>query len=210
MTIFIVGCLVLALSWVVRRIVGYRHTTGVVRQQFKWLALGAVCLMISLVVSLITPSKQDFTSTVENVVTNIAALPFPLTVGIAVLRYRLYDIDRVISRTVSYALLTGVLIGFYVGMVAFATRVLPFSSPVAVAGSTLAAAAGFNPLRKRLQHGVDRRFNRARYDGDAIAAAFAERLRGTVELDAVREELIAVVRRTLEPSSASLWLPPRR
>jgi hypothetical protein len=207
LTVLVLGCLGLALSWVVRRIAGFRRTTGVVRQQSKWLALGAVFLVISLIVSLITPSGNSTTSTVGNVISNVAAVPFPVTVGIAILRYRLYDIDRVISRTLAFALLTGLLVGFYVGAVTLATRVLPFSSPVAVAASTLAAAALFNPLRRRLQRGVERRFNRARYDAERVVAAFAERLRNTVGLDTVREDLMTVVHRTLEPAAVSLWLP---
>ena len=93
-------------------------------------------------------------------------------IGVGILRYRLYDIDRLISRTLSYALLTGLLVGVFAGLVLLTTRVLPFSSPVGVAASTLAAAGLFSPLRTRLQRLVDRRFNRARYDAEATVAAF--------------------------------------
>ena len=128
--------------------------------------------------------------------------------GIAILRYRLYEIDRVVSRTISYALLTAMLVGVFVGVVALTTRVLPFSSPVAVAASTLAAAALFNPLRQRLQHLVDRRFNRARYNAEAIVAAFTARLQEAVDLDTVREDLLSSVR-CVQPVHASLWIRPR-
>ena len=94
-----------------------------------------------------------------------------------ILKYRLFDIDRILSRTLAYALLTGLLVGVYAGLVLLATQVLRFSSPVAVAASTLAAVALFTPLRRRVQRAVDRRFNRARYDADAAVAAFAARLR---------------------------------
>ena len=101
----------------------------------------------------------------------VAALPIAL--GIGILKYRLYEIDRIISRTLAYAIVTGLLVGVYVGLVLLATQVLRFSSPVAVAASTLAAAALFNPLRRRVQRVVDRRFNRAHYDAEASVAAFA-------------------------------------
>src|SRR4029077_8213558 len=110
----------------------------------------------------------------------------PVSIGIAILPYRLYDIDRIISRTLAYAIVTGLLVGVYAGLVLLATRVLSFHTPVAVAASTLAAAALFNPLRQHVQRAVDRRFNRARYDADKTVAAFAARLKDAVDLDAVR------------------------
>jgi hypothetical protein len=125
---------------------------------------------------------------------------------VGILKYRLYDIDRLISRTISYALLTGLLAAVFVGIVVLATDVLPFSSPVGVAASTLAAAGLFNPLRKRVQHAVDRRFNRARYDAEATVAAFTMRLRDAVDLDTVRSELLHAVDRAVEPAHASVWL----
>lgn len=124
----------------------------------------------------------------------------------AILKYRLYDIDRIISRTLAYAIVTGLLVGLYAGLVLLGTRVLPLSSPVAVAGSTLAAAALFNPLRRRVQQVVDRRFNRARYDAGKIVAAFAVRLKDAVDLDTVRDDLVSVVHEALEPAHASVWL----
>ena len=124
----------------------------------------------------------------------------------AILRYRLFDIDRIISRTLAYAVVTGLLVGVYAGIVLLATRVVSITTPVAVAASTLAAAALFNPLRRRVQRAVDRRFNRARYDSDRIAAAFAARLQDTVDLDSVRGDLAGVVQETLEPAHVSVWM----
>jgi len=124
---------------------------------------------------------------------------------VAVLKYRLYDIDRLISRTLAYAIVTGLLVGVYAGLVLLATRVLPLHTPVAVAGSTLVAAALFNPLRRRVQLKVDRRFNRARYDADQMVAAFAGRLKDTVNADSVRDDLAGVVHQAMEPTLVSVW-----
>ena len=132
----------------------------------------------------------------------------PVGIGVGILKYRLYEIDRLISRTISYLIITGLLVGVFVGIVALATQVLPFSSPVAVAASTLAAAALFNPLRLRVQHSVDRRFNRSRYDAEAIVTAFTLRLRDAVDLDTVRDELLAAVDGAVQPAHASVWIRP--
>src|SRR5207248_6433504 len=129
--------------------------------------------------------QNGFWGGISSVATfGLAALPF--SIGVGILKYRLYDIDRLISRTISYLLVTGVLVGVFSGIVLLATRVLPFSSPVGVAASTLAAAALFTPLRRRVQGLVDRRFNRTRYDAEAVIAAFGDRLRGAVDLEAVQ------------------------
>jgi len=127
------------------------------------------------------------------------------SIGIGILKYRLYDIDRIISRTLAYAIATGLLIGLYAGLVLLATQVLTMKSPVAVAGSTLAAAALFSPLRHRVQRVVDQRFNRARYDADLTVALFAARLKDAVDLDSVRDDLASVVARALEPAHVWVW-----
>jgi hypothetical protein len=136
-------------------------------------------------------------------------LAVPLSIGVAVLRYRLFDIDRIISRTLAYAIVAGLLVGVYAGIVLLATRVVSIDAPVAVAASTLAAAALFNPLRRRVQRVVDRRFNRARYDADQTVAVFAARLKDAVDLDAVRDDLASVVHQALEPAHVSLWISQR-
>ncbi len=135
-----------------------------------------------------------------------AAALIPVAIGIAVLRYRLYDIDRIISRTVAYAIVTGLLVGVYAGPVLLATQVLRLHTPVAVAAATLIAAALFNPVRRRVQMRVDRQFNRARYDADQLAAAFAARLKDTVDLNSVRDDLTGIVSRALEPTHLSVWI----
>ena len=133
-------------------------------------------------------------------------LALPLSMGVAILKYRLYDIDRILSRTVAYAIITGLLVGVYAGLVLLATQVLRFSSPVAVAASTLAAAALFTPVRRRVQRAVDRRFNRARYDADRTVTLFAARLQDAVDLDSVRADLQATVSASLQPAHVSVWL----
>jgi hypothetical protein len=125
------------------------------------------------------------------------------------LKYRLYEIDRIISRTLAYAILTGLLVGVYAGLVLLATQVFRFHSTVAVAAATLAAAALFSPLRRRVQRAVDRRFNRARYDAERTVAAFAARLKDAVDLDSVRDDLAGVVQQVLEPAHLSVWLSRR-
>ena len=127
----------------------------------------------------------------------------------AVLRYRLYEIDRIISRTLAYAIVTGLLVGVYAGLVLLTTQVFGVHTPVAVAASTLAAAALFNPLRQHVQRAVDRRFNRARYDAEQTVAAFAARLKDAVDPDTVRDDLAGVVHQALEPASVSLWISQR-
>ena len=145
----------------------------------------------------------------QNAISSGAVALVPVAIGIAVLRYRLYDVDRVISRTVAYAIVTGLLVGVYAGLVLLATQVLRIHTPVAVAAATLAAAALFSPVRRRVQRAVDRRFNRARYDADKTVAVFAARLKDAVDLDAVRDDLAGVVHQALEPAHVSLWISQR-
>ena len=128
--------------------------------------------------------------------------------GAAALKYRLYDVDRVISRTLSYAIVTGLLIGVYVGVVALTTQALPLSSPISVAASTLAVIALFNPVRRRVQRLVDQRFNRSRFDAELAVAAFSSRLRDAIDLDRVERDLCEVVQSSVEPSQISLWIRP--
>jgi hypothetical protein len=138
------------------------------------------------------------------VLTLVAGIP--LACAVAVLKYRLYDIDRIVSRTLEYAIVTGLLVGVYAGLVLLTTQVLQIKSPVAVAGSTLVAAALFSPLRRRVQRAVDRRFNRARYDAGQTIAAFADQLKDAVDLDAVQADLTNVVHQVLEPTHLWVWI----
>ena len=196
------------LIWFIAQVPGYRRSTGERRQQLKWLLSGASIFAVSaLTTVLFGSSGSGFMRAVGNAAL-IGTIALPVSMGIGILKYRLYEIDRLVSRTLSYAILTGLLVGIFLGIVALATQALPFSSPVAVAASTLAAAALFNPLRVRVQRLVDRRFNRARYDAEAIVTAFTLRLRDAVDLDTVRGELLRAVDRAVEPAHASVWLRP--
>jgi hypothetical protein len=136
----------------------------------------------------------------------VAANALPVSIGVAVLRYRLYDLGRLVSRTVSYAVLSALLVGVYVAVVSTASRIVPADSSLAVAASTLTAAALFQPLRLRVQRVVDSRFNRARYDAERIVAGFTRTLRDEVDLDAVRGNLLRVVDGAVQPATVGLWL----
>jgi hypothetical protein len=204
--IFVLFSLAVLLCSVARQLLNWRRSSGERRQQLKWLASGLVVGVSGLIVSLLTGGS---TAPGELLVSNIAMVgiaALPVSIGLAILKYRLYDIDRLISRTVGYAIVTGLLVGVYAGLVLLATQVLSISSPVSVAAATLAAAALFSPLRRRVQRVVDRRFNRARYDADRTVAAFAARLQDAVDLDTVRADLAAVVHRSLEPAHVSVWI----
>jgi hypothetical protein len=201
------GVLVLSLAFIVRQALSWRRAAGERRQQLKWLASGAGVTLVCLILG--GTFGQGGPKTILAVIGflgwfGIAALP--VAIGVAILKYRLYEIDRIISRTLAYAIVTGLLVGVYAGLVLLATQVLRASSPVAVAASTLVAAALFNPVRRRVQHAVDRRFNRARYDAERMVTAFAARLQDAVDTDAVRADLTGVVHTALEPTHVSVWL----
>ena len=190
----------------------YRRARTAERAQLKWLVYAAALIVAVLLAEV--PAGQivgggNAANNLQNAMTSGAVALVPVAIGIAVLRYRLYDIDRVISRTVGYAIVTGLLVGIYAGLVLLATQVLGLHTPVAVAAATLAAAALFSPVRRRVQRGVDRRFNRARYDADKTVAAFAARLKEAVDLGAVQADLASAVQQALEPAHVSVWISHR-
>jgi hypothetical protein len=200
---FIVPIVIIWLSFVAHQVLSWQRSTGERRQQLKWLASGAVITFVSFFVSQLLPAS------VIGQVFGMGLVALPVSIGVGILKYRLYDIDRIISRTLAYAIVTGLLVGVYAGLVLLTTQVFRVHSSVAVAASTLAAAALFNPVRRRVQKVVDRRFNRARYDADQIAAAFAARLKDAIDLDAVRDDLAGIVRQALEPAHVSVWVSQR-
>ena len=205
---FLVG-LALAAGFIVRQVLSWRRVSGVYRQQMKWLATGAAITIACLIPAGLIPTSGSATTVLLNNLSTCGEAALPLSMGVAILRYRLYEIDRIISRTLAYAIVTGLLVGVYAGLVLLATQGFKFHSTVAVAAATLAAAALFNPLRRRVQQLVDRRFNRARYDADQTIATFAARLQDTVDLDSVRDDLAGVVQQALEPAHVSVWVGPR-
>ena len=202
----LIGCVVVAVwSLLVRA----RRGTSVERQQIKWLAYAGCLVAATLVPSTILSLSTGTAARIAEGALMIAIVTVPVAVAVAVLKYRLYEIDRIISRTLAYVVVTGLMAGVYAGLVLLATRVLGVTTPPAVAAATLAAAAFFNPLRHRVQRVVDRRFNRARYDADKTVAAFASRLQDAVDLDAVQADLFGVVQHALEPARISVWIRPR-
>jgi hypothetical protein len=184
-------------------VVRFAKSSGDERLQLKWCAAAALVLVVVFVASIWTNSA------VVNVLQSLGFLCLWTATAVAVLKYRLYEIDRVISRTLAYVIVTGLLVGVYAGLVLLATEVLRFRGTVSVAAATLVAAALFSPLRSRVQRAVDRRFNRARYDTDQMVMAFAARLKNAVDLDSVRNDLASVVHQALEPTHFSVWISRR-
>jgi hypothetical protein len=191
-----------------------RRARGVERQQLKWLAYAAVVLAgYYLLTFLYTRGAvRSIPSLVDVAVSGLSLVVVPAAIGVAVLRYRLYDIDRIINRTLVYGLLTALLGAVYAGVVlvlGLLSGGLGTAPPSwAVAGATLAAAVLFQPARRGIQGMVDRRFNRRRYDTARTIQAFSARLRDQVDLDTLSAELLAVVDQSMEPTRVSLWLRP--
>ncbi len=208
LTVLVVACyLGLCLAWVLRLVFSYRRSTGDYRQQLKWLSGGgALAVTGLLLITGLSATSSQVLQVIGGIGLVVGVIALPLSFGVGILKYRLYEVDRLISRTLSYLIITGLLAGVFIGIVVFATRVLPFSSPVGVAASTLAAAALFNPLRVRVQRLVDRRFNRGRYDAEATVAAFGARLRDAIDVEAVLAELSSVAARSLEPAHVTVWV----
>jgi hypothetical protein len=201
--VVLVGVIVLgALSLIGR----YRKASGVERGQLKWVALAVVGALLGLVFMLVSEVLGFEGDLIGLVPWLVAGLGFPTAVAIAILRYRLYDIDRLISRTFSYAIVAAVLVAIYAGFAVVLGAVVGRSNPLAVAGATLTAAGLFNPVRRRVQGFVDRRFDRSRYDAGLVVDEFASRLRSEVDLDGLTRDLSNVVGRTLRPATVHLWL----
>lgn len=195
----LVALLIVAVGFQLRR---YRRANGERRQQLKWLATGAAVCLAGVATTKILPSG----SPIGGITFCVGLAALPLAIGVGILRYRLYEIDTLVSRTLSYAILTALLAGMFIGLIALTTNTLALSGRVGVATSTLAAAALFNPLRVRIQRLVDRRFNRTRYNAEATVAAFTARLRDAVEIDAIRSDLLDAVNLAVQPVHASVWI----
>jgi hypothetical protein len=208
-----------ALSLVLR----YRRSGGEERQQIKWIAFAAsvvvVVYVIAMIASFVVPAESSWTTAGSvwwlNLLIYAVLSSFtmvPIAIGFAVLKYRLYDIDIVINRTLVYGTLTATLVALYFGGIVVLQRVFVAltgeKSTVAVVASTLLIAALFNPLRRRIQGFIDRRFYRRKYDARKTLESFSAKLRDETNLDALSDDLVGVVRETMQPAHVSLWLRP--
>jgi hypothetical protein len=216
--LFAVAIAVLWGSFPVCQVYRYRRASDAVqRQQTKWVVFGVAVAVVGFLLTLVAvgpppvdlPQDQVGRGLVSMVLMDLFVLAIPVSIGVAVLKYRLFDIDRLINRTLVYGLLTAVLGLGYIGAVLVLGQVLGQDrSSVAVAGATLAVAALFQPARRRIQTAVDRRFNRRKYNTAKTIEAFSTRLRDQVDLETLATDLLAVVDQTMEPTRASLWLRP--
>jgi hypothetical protein len=187
-------------------VVRFRRARGVERLQLRWVAMAAV--LAGVAAALVVAGTVTDTEALWLWATAADVVVLPLAVGASILRYRLYDLDRILSRTLAWTALTLVLGLAYAAVVLGLGRLLPEGSSLAVAAATLAVAAAFQPARRRVQELVDRRFNRRRYDAARTIAAFSARLRQQVDLDSLTAELLAVTEQTVQPTAVSLWLRP--
>jgi hypothetical protein len=178
----------------------YRRGSGVERAQLRALGVGLAVVIVSIPLVGLAPAGW------RPALLAAAFLLLPASFGFAILRHGLYELDALVSRTATYGLLTGSLLGVYLGLVALTTHVLDFGSSLSAALATLVAAALFQPLRHLLQRAVDRRFNRSRYDALAQVEDFAVRLRTPLDTEAITGDLVSVVTRTVQPASVSVWL----
>jgi hypothetical protein len=189
---------------VISLVLRFRRSRGVERQQLKWVVYAGVLLLLTI------PVGEYLPATLGDALSGLIIASVPVAAGIAILRHRLFDIDRLISRTLVYVLLTALLGGVYAAVVLVLGQLfggIGAEPPSwAVAGATLAVAALFRPARRRIQVVVDRRFNRRGYNATKTIEAFSGRLREQVDLDTLSAELLAVVDQTMQPTTASLWL----
>jgi hypothetical protein len=200
--ITVAGVVVGALSLVVR----FRRARGMERQQLRWVALAAMLVAVAILMALAGMAAGSELLIIWGAGVSFAVLP--PAIGAAILRYRLYDLDRIVSRTLAYGLLTVLLGGGYAAVALGLGQLLGRDSSLVVAGATLAVAALFQPARRRIQALVDRRFNRRHYDTRQTMAAFSARLRDQLDLDTLSAEVLAVAEQTMEPTILSLWLRP--
>jgi hypothetical protein len=202
--LIVTGLTILVAAWSL--VVRFRHARGVERQQLRWVALAAALTAVA-VLGIVAVAAIGIGTALDWLLGVCMAL-LPVAIGAAILRYRLYDLDRIVSRTLAYGLLTVLLGGGYAGLVLGLGQLLGRDSSLVVAAATLTVAALFQPARRRVQALVDRRFNRRRYDAAQTIQAFSARLRQQVDLDTLTAELLGVVEQTMQPTSVSLWLRP--
>jgi hypothetical protein len=198
--LLVLGAVALAVRW--------RRGTPIERAQIKWLVAATAFLVVAEVINVVT-FRADQLNAVTVIATSAAIALIPIAIGIAILRYRLFEIDRLVSRTIAYTAVTAVLLAVFVGIILLLQTVLePYTQgqTIAVAASTLVVFALFQPVRRRVQHAVDRRFDRARIDADQTSSDFAERLRHEVDIETVTSDLRGTVRAAIKPTGVSLWV----
>lgn len=200
---FLALFVILSTASLVSRYVNAHHLQ---RQQIKWFAFAVCTLIVVTIVQETMAGLTPLPGVVLDVLWGATVLGLPVAIGVAVLRYRLYDIDRIVSRTVTYLLVVGLLGLVFVGLVTVIGSMAPSDSDLAIAASTLAVAALFNPLRRRVQAAIERRFNRARYDAWKVTDAFARSLRNRVDPDDVAAGWRDAVTETMQPESAGVWI----
>jgi hypothetical protein len=212
--LFLIGIPVCMVASAAALVVRFRRSRGAERLQLTWLAMAAAVVAAVYAVALIASVGQSWgqadTSGWVSVLQNLALASFaliPISIGIAILRYRLYDIDRLISRAVAYAIVTALLVGVYAAVVVGLGAAFGRSeNPVLIAGATLLVAAMFGPVRRRVQAAVDRRFNRRRYDAERVLGTFVARLRDELDIDALTGELATTAASAVQPSSVGVWI----
>ena len=191
----------LGLAAIIGLFIRFARSIGVERQQFRWLIFGGSVFVLIAGAGQFLPEGSE-----AELIWLLGGSAIPISIGVAVARYRLYEIDRIISRTVGYVLVVGLLAAVLLGALSLLTLVLPAESPLAVAGSTLAAAALFNPVRKRVHDSVDRRFNRSRYDAQRVLDHLTASMRDEIDPESVRERWLAAVVGTMQPASVAVWI----
>lgn len=201
--VLLFGCVVASLIALVGR---FRRARGVERLQLRWLATAGCAAAIVWAIAIVVHSPLG--DGVSLALTTFGLLLIPVAIGVAVLRYRLFEIDRLISRTLTYAVVVGLLAGVFAAVVIGLPRVIgiPEDNPLLVATATLAVAGLFNPLRRRVQARVDHRFNRARYDARREVERLAERIRDEIELEDLTGEMLDVIEKAMQPSAAAVWI----
>jgi hypothetical protein len=204
--VILILILAFGLCFAFRQLLTFRNSSGDRRQQLKWLMFGSAICVVCAGLSIPGQTAPSGVWAALNDALSLGFIALPASIGVGILRYRLYEIDRLISRTLAYAIVTGLVIGVYAALVTMAHSVVSYKSPLAVAVATLAAVATFNPLRRRVQRIVDRHFNRAGYDAERTIAAFAARMQDAADLEEVRSDLMAVAYRALEPEHISVWV----
>lgn len=189
-------------------LIRYRRSTGDVRQQIKWVVFIATAGILGLLLLTFARQVLGFTEYdgLDTALLLLFTISLPIVIGIAIFKYRLYDIDRIISRTAAYAIVVGLLTAVYAASVTLAQQLLPFESQLGIVVSTLVVAALFNPLRRRVQHAVDQRFNRSKYDAQGVLDKLSSHLREDVDLELMQSALLHAARETMQPSHLSLWV----